>query len=349
LSWHRRSFSRIAVAAGLVLGLMAQLLPYSAEAAVGFQNAYIRIDRMKINTPTGGTICAKPASTATEAKVVVTFPLSYTVNSTASNWTVSTTNLPAGSTAWPSIATASTATSPANVVTFPSGDLAVGTLYCFNFSATNTLTTAASAASSQQASIVSQTSGSVVIDTTLIALANIADDQIVVSAVVPPTFTFTLGGNTDAFTTNLDPSGTVSTTGKTVTILTNAKGGWIAWAKDSNQGLNSATAAYTIPTSGAIDGAVSTLSNGTEGYVLDTDLTTDASGGCTLAIDAEYNGSGTTQGGTFSANFQPIAACTGGTANTDVITLIERATISGATPAATDYTDTITVVGAGNF
>jgi hypothetical protein len=71
-----------------------------------------------------------------------------------------------------------------------------------------------------------------------------------------------------------------------------------------------------------------------------------------LAIDAEYNGSGSNQGGTLSANFQPIAACTGAspaTANGDVITLIERAAIAGATPAGTDYTDIITVVGAGNF
>jgi hypothetical protein len=91
------------------------------------------------------------------------------------------------------------------------------------------------------------------------------------------------------------------------------------------------------------------LSNGVEGYVLDTDLTTDAAGGCTLAIDAEYDGSGSASGGTFASTFEPIAACPGGTANSDVVTLIERATISGATPAATDYTDIITVVGAGNF
>jgi hypothetical protein len=345
----RRLTNRIVVAVGLVLGLSAQFIPVAADAAVGFQAAYLRLDRMKINTATGGTVCAQPASVATEGKVLVTFPSTYTVNTTAANWTVTTTNLPAGSTAWPSIATATSATSPANVVTFTSGDLTVGTLYCFNFSGTTTLTTASSAASSQQAVIATQTAAAVVIDTTSVALANIADDQIVVSAVVPPSFTFTLGGNTDAFTTNLDSASTVSTTGKTVTILTNAKGGWIAWAKDSQQGLRSATAAYTIPTAGTVNAAPSTLANGTEGYVLDTDLTTDAAGGCTLAIDAEYNGVGTASGGTLSANFQPIAACTGGTANSDVITLIERATISGATPAATDYTDIITVVGAGNF
>lgn len=343
------SVNRIVLVAGLVLGLVAQLIPLNVFAAVGFQNAYMRLDRMQINTATGGTVCATPASTAVEGKVLVTFPATYTVNTAFANWTVTTTNLPAGSTAWVGIATATSATSPGNVVTFGSGDLIVGTLYCFNFTGTGTLTTAGSAATSQQAQIATQTATGVAIDATPVALANIANDQIVVSAVVPPTFSFILSGNTDAFTGNLDPTAIVSTTGKTVTVLTNAKGGWIAWAKDSQQGLRSATAAYTIPTAGTVDGTPSTLSSGIEGYVLDTKLTTDAAGGCTLAIAAEYNGVGTSQGGTFSPNFQPIAACTGGTANSDVITLIERATIAGATPAATDYSDTITVVGAGNF
>lgn len=346
---QNRLTNNVIITSGLILGLIAQLVPANVFAAVGFQNAYVRLDRMMIATATGGTVCAIPASTATEGKVVLTFPSTYTVNTTPANWTVSTTNLPAGSTAWIGITTATSATSPANVVTYGSGDLTVGTLYCFNFTGTNTLTTAGTAAPNQQAQIATQTAGGAVIDTTPVALASIANDQIVVSAVVPPTFSFILSGNTDTFTTNLDPASTVSTTGKTVTVLTNAKGGWIAWAKDTQQGLRSATAAYTIPTSGTVDGVPSSLANGTEGYVLDTKLTTDAAGGCTLAIAPEYNGTGTAQGGTLSANFQPIAACTGGTANSDVITLIERATIAGATPAATDYTDTITVVGAGNF
>jgi hypothetical protein len=311
--WTLRPQSRYLAVVGLLLGLVTQLWALPIFATNGFQQSYLRLDRLKINTATGGTVCAQPATVGTEAKVVLTFPATYTVNTTAANWTTSVTNLPAGSTAWPSIgATATSATSPANVVTFASGDLTVATMYCFN----------------------------------------ITDDQIVVSAVVPPSFSFSLSGNNDAFTTNLDPASVISTTGKTVTITTNAKGGWIAWAKDSNQGLSSATTSYTIPTAGTVNGAPSTLSSGTEGYVLDTDLTTDAAGGCTLAIDAEYNGSGSNQGGTLSANFQPIAACTGAspaTANGDVITLIERAAIAGATPAGTDYTDIITVVGAGNF
>jgi hypothetical protein len=69
--------------------------------------------------------------------------------------------------------------------------------------------------------------------------------------VVPPTFIFTLNGNTDSFSVpsagNLDPSVIKSTGGRTVTITTNAPGGWIAWAKGDYAGLHSVTANYTIP------------------------------------------------------------------------------------------------------
>ncbi len=348
--------SRIIPAVVLVLTALVQFIPSEAHASQAFTQAFLRLDRMATSTATGGTVCAK-ASTAgagTEGKVVVTFPSTYTVNTTNTNWTTTTTNLPAGGSAWPTIqSNATTAASPSNVVTWTSGDfLNNTTLYCFNFNITSTLTTASAAASSQQASIETQTSGGTPIDHTDIALANIANDQITVSAVVPPTFIFALSGNTDNFGGNLDPASIKSSAGRTVTVTTNAKGGWIAWAKDSQQGLRSTSASYTIPTAGTIDGAPNTLSAGTEGYVLDTDLTTDAGGGCTLAIDAEYNGATTSAGGTLSATFQPIAACTGAppaTANGDVITLIERVAIAGATPAGSDYTDIITVVGAGNF
>ncbi|MEJ0073528.1 MAG: hypothetical protein WDN27_05655 [Candidatus Saccharibacteria bacterium] len=38
-----------------------------------------------------------------------------------------------------------------------------------------------------------------------------------------------------------------------------------------------------------------------------------------------------------------------GTANNAVVTLTNNVNVVGSTPAATDYTDTITVVGAGLF
>jgi hypothetical protein len=341
----RRLPVRVAVLVALLVSTMMPALVPTAGAA-GFQGAYIRLDRMKINTATGGTICAQPATVATEAKSVVTFPTGYTVNSTASNWDVNVTDIPSGSTAWPGIGTEATNVS-AQVVTFSSSDLTVGTLYCFNFVATSTLTTPVGTGTNQQASIESQTSGNARIDYTQIALATIADDQIVVTAVVPPTFSFVLDGNASAFSTNLDPASIVSSGARTITITTNAKGGWIAWAKDTNAGLNSATASHTIAAAAATGG----LTIGVEGYAMDVDATTDAAGGCTLAVAAGFNGNAT-GGGALSTAFQQIASCGGtspATANGDVITLTERAAIAGSTPAGSDYTDIITVVGAGNF
>jgi hypothetical protein len=325
----------------------------------------IRLDRMKVNTATGATVCFQQSTAnvaSTEAKVVITVPSTYTLNSTASNYTVTTTNLPdAGGltgTAWPGIGTATSVSNAAHTITFPSNDLtSSSTLYCFNISGTNTITTAASAANNQQAIIETQTSGAAAIDDGYVALANNTDDTIVVTAVVPPSFIMTLSAYTDTFATNLDPTAVVSTAGVTSTFTTNAKGGWIAWAKDQYQGLHSSTDSYTIPTAGTVgDGNSTQLTPGTEGYVMDSIMTTDASGGCTVTIDPDYDGTTQAQptrsGGTLASTYQRVAYCSGAapaTANGDVITLTERAAISAVTPAGTDYTDSITVVGAGDF
>ena len=351
----------VAAIAALAAEVVSPVLSGHALASPPqFTQAFIRLDRLKQNTPTGGTICATvPTTTTTAATVVVNFPATYTVVGTPANWTTSVTNMPTYggtlATAWPSIqANATSATTPANVVTWTTGNLTAATPYCFNFSAVNTLTTAAAAANNQQAQLTVEDGGSAALYQTNIALANITDDQIVVSAVVPPTFIFALSGNTDTFPGNLDPATVMHTAGRTASVTTNAKGGWIGWVKDSQQGLFSATANYTIATAGVVDGVPSTLVTNSEGYVLDSILTTDAAGGCTVAVDPEYNGGLATSasGGTLSANFQPYAACTGAppaTSNGDVITLVEKASIAGGTPAGSDYTDIITVVAAGNF
>lgn len=354
----------VAAVAALIAETVVPVLAGNVQAAPPqFASAYVRLDRMKELTTTGFTVCATPTTAATEADVQVIIPTQtgtdFVVNSTASNWVVDDgtgvggVGLPAGSTFWAGMTSGTTTASSVSgkTITFPSGDLTINTQYCFHVTGTNTLTNG-SAGNSLQATIHTRTGAAAVIDETNYAVALVVDDQIVVSAVVPPTFVFALSGNTDTFPTNLDPTALKSTAGRTVSVTTNAKGGWIGWVRDSQQGLFSATANYTIPTSGTINGAPSTLATNSEGYVLDADLTTDAAGGCTLAIDAEYNGTTTSEGGTLSSAFQPFAACTGtppATSNGDVVTLIERASIAGGTPAGSDYTDIITVVAAGNF
>ena len=328
---HLKQISTLQI--GVILsGLLAPMLFWVHFAQAGnFEQAYVRLERLKASTTTGGTVCAQADTVATEADVQVVFPTGFTVNTTASNWTVTTTNLPAGATAWPGINTASAVSG--QTVTFPSSDLTVSTLYCFNFSGTSTLTTG-TAGNDKTGTITTRTSGPATIDSSGYALSVVSDDQIVVTATVPATFSFALSGNTDTFTGNLSASG------------------WVAWVKSANAALNSASTGSSIATAGSVDNAPTDLASST-GYVLDVNITTDSgtgTGTITQASNygAEYNGTNSTSGGTLSTSFQPIAA-SDGTTDGDILTLIERAKISAVQAAATDYTDTLTVVAAGRF
>jgi hypothetical protein len=346
----------LVAAAMLAVGFSS--LGYLGQAnAAQFGKSFVRLDRLKATTATGGRVCVNPTTVATEASVQVTFPTTngtdYTVNPTAANWTTTTTGLDAGQTAWPGIGTATSVAT--KTVTFPSGDLTVGTLYCFNFAAVNTLTTSSAGASeTTQGTIVTQTSTPTTIDQSTYSESIITNDQVVISAVVPPSFNFVLSGNTDAFSTNLSTASTVSTGGKTVSITTNAASGWIVWAKDLNSkagngALQSATAGnYKIGGTTAPGVASHALTSGTEDYGLGTTITTDAAGGGVVSLDGAYDGTASKAGTLDPTQYRPIASATG-TANGDVINLAERATIAGQTPAANDYTDTMTVIGAGVF
>lgn len=343
-----RPISLLNLAALIAVGILPVVFITLTAQAGNLEQVYIRLDRLKASTTTGGTVCAQADTVATEADVQVVFPTGFTVNSTPANWTVTTTNLPSGATAWPGINTATAVSG--QTVTFPSGDLTVSTLYCFNFSGTSTLTNA-TAGNDKTGTVTTRASGPTTIDTSGYALAIVSDDQIVVTATVPATFSFALSGNTDTFTGNLSTT-TVSTSGRTVTIATNAASGWVAWVKSANAALNSASTGASIATAGSVDNSPTDLASAT-GYVLDVNITTDSATGTGTVSQAsnygaEYNGTNVTSGGTLSTAFQPIAA-SDGTTDGDVLTLIERAKITAVQAAATDYTDTLTVVAAGRF
>lgn len=306
---------------------------------------FVRFDRIKISTSTTGTVCAQPATAATETTVVVTFPTGYTLGSLG-NFTVNTTAIswPSGAVAWPSIATA-TGLSGQNV-TFPSGDLTVGTLYCFNWINSAAVTTKSSATTSNLGSVTTQATGPVAIDVAEYTTATIADDQIVVTATIPATFSFALSGNTDTLGSLATGAVTTSPTPRTATVNTNAKNGWMVWAKDSNAGLSSAAASKTIAST--TPGTISTLVAGTEGY--NTGVTSSAGGGsAAITVATPFNESGTNyRGGGLDTSLRLLAS-SAGVANAAVLTLKNNVAISATTPAATDYTDTITVIGAGLF
>ncbi len=146
----------------------------------------------------------------------------------------------------------------------------------------------------------------------------------------------------------------MSTSGRTVTITTNAPSGWIVWVKGLNNtagrgALQSATAGnYKIAGTAAAGTAARTMTTGTEDYGLGATLNTDATNGGAVSIAAAYDGTANKIGTIDAAAFRPIASANG-TANGDIINLYGRATIAGQTPAANDYTDTMTIIGAGQF
>lgn len=330
--------------------IAAFVLVFSAPQAQAAQltEAYLRLNRLTASTATGGTVCARVATTgSTDANVEVTFPSGFTVNSTAGNWTVTTTNLPAGTTAMPGVATATNVTG--QTVRFPISDISSGaTTYCFNFAASSTLTTS-TAADDKTGTITVTDSGNSAIDSGAYATSIVSSDQITVTATVPSTFSVSFDSNSQSLGT-LSTSSVVSGTGVGITVGTNAANGWIGWVLSANAGLDSTTTGDTIDTIGTVDDSPDTLSTGSEGYVLDADLTTDSgsAGSGTVTLDAEYNGTTTSAGGTLSTTYTEFASADGPT-DGDVITLIPRVTISGLTQAATDYTDTLTVVVAGIF
>lgn len=342
------------------------LLVSNKASGAGLTTTMVRFDRMKISTPTTGTVCAKSpsATSATETSVKVTFPTSYTVSSTTSNWAVDTTNTtgwPAGAAAWTGIS-APTGSGEFVIsgqsVNFVSGNLAsASTLYCFNWTNTAALTTKSSATADNSGQVITQTTGGVASDTGSYATATISEDQIVVTATVAPTFNFAFNNTTtDAFG-NLSTSSVTTTTGKTITLTTNANAGWIVWAKSLNGAskgsLTSVASGGIITSASSLGSAAHNITTGTEDYGLGATVNTDASGGGTVSVDAAYDGSGTCPstcnvGVLDSQNFRPIASANG-TAAGDIINVFERASISGSTKAANDYTDTITFIGAGNF
>jgi len=333
----------------MLVAVVAPLIAYNEASAANLATAYVKLDRLRATTTTGGTVCARPTTVATEASVQVTFPAGFTLNTTAANWTTTTTNLPSGTSAWPGIGTATAVAG--QVATFPSTDLTVGTTYCFNFDGVATLTNA-TAGNDKVGTITTRDSVPATIDNASFALSIVSDDQIVVTAVVPPIFSFALSGNTDAFTGNLSPSAVTSTSGRTATVATNANNGWVTWVKSANAGLNSAVTGASIATAGTLNDTPTDLS-GTTGYALDVDVTTDSATGTGVvsqgaAYGAEYNGVGANSGGTLSSTFQAIASSTG-TTDGDVLTLTERARVTAVQAAANDYTDTLTVIAAGRF
>lgn len=351
---HRRSdfFVRsllIAAVLAVSVGPFIWLRQANAAAATG----YLRLDRMAASATgtatTGGTICMTPETAGTVAKVLITFPgngtqaaASFGVNSTASNWTLATANIPTGATQWPGIGTNPSGVSGA-VVTVNSSTLSTGTQYCFTFAGTTTLSNPTSANANLTGSIQTQTSGNAPIDTVNFSTAIITNDQISVTATVPSTFSFSLNSNSAALN-QINTTGATSATAITGQVSTNANNGWLAWVKSTNAALSSPSTLDTIPSAAYTSGSGNIVDlSSTSGYVLDVQQ-----GSGTPTIATEYLGNGSSSGGNLSTSFRQIASkSTPASANAFTMTVRARATATNK--AATDYADTLTVTAAGQF
>jgi hypothetical protein len=255
----------------------------------------------------------------------------FTVNATQAISTGTCTSVFASATALPTTGTLTAAGASTTVTVSSVGPLTSGTQYCFQLTSATALTNP-----------VAGNYGNIVItdgtDTTTVGVDVISNDQISVTASVPPSFTLVFGGNSSSLgalsNTALTVSGAVS-----LTVSTNAANGWGLWAQDQWAGLKSTAAGKTIA-SVATGSNHSMATTNTEAYAL---------GVTTANATTNYADAGGNTGGGLSATAYNEIASAAIPGSSVGVTVKELADISGTTPAAVDYGDTITIVGAGSF
>lgn len=331
----------------LVLSMQV-FLPFLTPAASAgtLTNTYVRLDRLA----TAGQGAVRLVFTTVGAGATsasINFSSSWTTNSGAVNATQSVSSASCaaetGATALPGTLTASGSGSTISISGVTA--LAATTSYCVDLTSATAVTNPTAGSYSFTVTVGSD---STTVATTIVSSGA---DQVTVTATVNPTFSMSLSTTTDALGTVTTGAVKTSSSAIQATVSTNAANGWYLWGKDSNHGLNSSTASYTIGSncaSGA--GTNTTLSAGTEGYNLGATVNAQGSGsGGTTSIAGVFNGASAGQGGGLcSTNYQTVAS-SNGTANAAKVDMKNNAAISGVTKPATDYTDLETFVGAGLF
>ena len=223
------------------------------------------------------------------------------------------------------------------------GSLTSGTEYCFYISGspvTNNPSTAGNYTSTLADGGDTQVQGVDII-------AAGTGDQIVVTAAVTQFFTLTFGANVDSMS-GATPSTYASSGGVTLTVNTNAVSGWGLWAEDAGHGgtaeLYSTTTTAAIPS--VATGALASFQTdeGSPDYGMTVSNVTG-----TAAAETNYNGTSTAYNGsglstTAYTEFADATATGTGTAKVK-----ELMDVSSTTTNASDYQDTITIVGDGRF
>jgi len=190
--------------------------------------------------------------------------------------------------------------------------------------------------------------GASLTDSGKVAVVTVDDDQVVLSAAVDPSITFSLSANSSAFGTLSTGSVTNAGTDITLTAGTNSANGYTVTVKDtgsgSNPGLYSSTASYLIgSTNASYDDGPTALSAGTEGYGICVSATT---GSPTVAT--RYNTCSTTNVGGLEIAATTIISRATQMSSNDTATVKHKAAIASFTKAGS-YTDTLTYIATGNF
>lgn len=354
----------------LILTLVLQVLsPYffvkQAHAAT-LTEASIRLSRMSATFAATSSypilVLVKPATTiasGSSPKVRVTWPTSsaFTVNATAANHDTNTTCVPSTfqgeSVDTLTITNNEASAVSSGAVTYDVGEeLTSGTLY--GFCTYGGVTNPASGNAGTHVVTVDTLASSTLTDTSSVAVdvTAVNADQVALFATVSATFNFALSANQVAM-------GALSSSARaygevTADIDTNANNGWAAWIRSEGGAATLASATSGDSISSTATGSPVTATIGAKGYVVDVGVT-NGTGSGTPNVTSEYDGGtddaangSSTAGGVLDTAYEEIANSTGPGDN-DGITLEAVVTISTVTEAATDYTDTWEVVGAGNF
>ena len=168
------------------------------------------------------------------------------------------------------------------------------------------------------------------------------------AATINPSFTFsvvTSSQGSPPFSVDIGniTAGAVSTSSDkvTATITTNASNGGLIYLNGTNTGLKTTTANYTISSSS------NDLNSLLEGYGARGTTVSQTSGG-PMELDSPYNGAGQTVG-IIDTTKRTLSDSTQLPVTSGQTSFELKAKAKSTTPSATDYTDTITLIGTGSF
>lgn len=355
-------YKRISIIAAFALVFQAFALMFVSQTEAALSGASMRPDRMVQSVTTDFLVVIDTDAATTIEAIKVEFPAGYDVTSAA----ISGSAVP---TSYGSYGTLTAVTNPS--INISGQDVTVdidpiSTAGAYGVYLTDIINPTTVGMYNPVIVTTDDNAGANTIDSTVIATYVVSDnaaatdgDQIVVTAEVPPTYIFSITDN------DIDLIGQINTveypgttfnsgeTPATVSVETSADNGHILWMSTNDaSGLTSTTASSSIDYPAA--SGVQSLVTPNNGFVIDVDNVGNSSG--SLAIDAEFDGATTDEGGVFSAanTFKEIASATGQTdpatnGGEDQVDIIPRVKLDTTIPEADDYTATLTVVGAGDF